>query len=209
MACEDETQPQLNAKKLTQRGIDLVATLLGLGVILAAVAVLFEDGPVGSGLMLFIAGLVLMPFIPIPGRGTRTVVFILALGVAIVTPVWKSFVVHRQTQAAYRFALDAAAALTQASVKDGRWPEDLSGKLPEKLDLPGGGLSRDIRVAECYQEACTLIVTLTDEGYDTSIRSRSFALSTSDGGKTWTCHPTGGYHVRPVDLPADCRGSAP
>ena len=197
--------PVSTPKKAVQGVTDTLAALIGIGVILAGVVVVLEDGPVGSGLMLFIAGLVLLPYVPVPGRGSRTVIFILALGVALVTPMWKSFVVHRQTQAAFRFATEVAARLTETSAKDGRWPRDAVA-FPEKLEpVEGDGWSHDVAIRDCGGERCTLIVTLKDWDYDTSIRSRSFALSTLDGGKTWTCHPTGGYHVRPVDLPAACR----
>jgi len=166
---------------------------------------LVEAWPVGSALMLFIAGLVLLPFIRVPGRGSRTVIFILAFGVAMVTPTWKSFVVHRQIQGAYRFATDAAARLTEVSKQDGRWPAAIGG-FPDTLGpVYGDGYSRDLKIKGCGAGSCTLVVTLTDHDYDTSIRGRSFALWTRDGGKTWACGPATTYPLSPKDLPATCQ----
>jgi len=208
MADKTETRPPLNAKKLLQRAINIVATLLGIGVMLAAFDTLWEGGAFGSALSLFIAGLVLLPFIPIPGRGSRVTLFILGLGFAIALPAWEGYETHKQSRAAVNFAQAAAAALAQAAVKDGQWPEDLSGKLPEKLDIPGDGYARDILVTECYQEACSLVVTFTDERYQHRLRDRSFVLQSGDGGKTWTCGPGGERPAIAADLPSSCRGDA-
>jgi type II secretory pathway pseudopilin PulG len=134
-------------------------------------------------------------------------VFVLGLATAIALPAWEGYETHKQSQAAVRFAESAAAALAQGSVKDGRWPEDLSGKLPEKLDLPGDDYSRDLRIAECYQESCALVVTFTDERYQRRLRDHSFVLRSQDGGKTWTCGPGGERPALAVDLPSSCRGA--
>src|SRR5690348_6325226 len=110
MAEETETQPPMNAKKLFQRAVDGVATLLGIGVILAAGDALWEGGSLGSALSLFVAGLVLLPFIPIPGRGSRVTVFVLGLATAIALPAWEGYETHKQSRAAVRYAQAAAAA---------------------------------------------------------------------------------------------------
>jgi hypothetical protein len=205
---EEHQEPPSGAKRLTQRAINAVATLLGVGVMLAAFDILWEGGAFGSGLSLFIAGLVLLPFIPIPGRGSRVTLFILGLGFAIGLPAWDGYQTHKQSRAAVGSAMDAAVALVHASVKDGLWPEDLSGKLPDKLDVSGDGLSRDILVTECYQESCSLVVTFTDERYQQRLRDHSFVLQSGDGGKTWHCGPGGERPAIAADLPSSCRGDA-
>ena len=207
MADETQTQPPLNAKKLFQRAIDGVATLLGIGVMLAAGDVLWEDGPLSSALSLFVAGLVLLPYIPIKQGGVRALVFIVGLSLAIGLPAMDSFETHKQSKAAVSYAMDAAVALVRASVKDGQWPEDLTGTLPEKLDIASDGYSRDIRLTECYKQACALVVTFTDERYKRRLRDHSFVLRTADGGTTWTCGPGGEKPALAADLPSTCRES--
>lgn len=195
----------MHGKRPAQHSTDVLATLVGIAVIVSGVVALVENWPVGTALMLFIAGTVLLPFVRVPGRGSRMAIFILAFGIAMVTPMWKSIVVHRQIHGAFQFATEAAARLTEMSAKDGRWPKVLAG-FPDKLETASDdGYSRDLEIKDCGGVSCTLIVTLTDHDYDTSIRSRHFALWTQDGGKTWTCGPTALYPVTPQDLPEACR----
>ena len=195
------------ARQAGQRVTDLLATLLGIGMIVAGGLALADQWPVGTGLMLFIAGGALLPFVRVPGRGSRAVIVVLAFGVAMVTPLWSSFVVHRQVQGTYRYATDAAARLTEMAVKDGRWPSAAAG-FPDKLEpVYRGAYSRDLEIKDCGGKSCTLIVTLTDHDYDTSIRSRHFALWTRDGGKTWACGPTKLYPLAPKDLPEPCQST--
>jgi hypothetical protein len=197
------------AKRLLGRATNLVATLVGVGVILAAGTILLEDGPMDSALALFAAGLVLLPFIPVPGRGSRLVVFVLGLGLAIGLPVMDSLGVHNQSVAAVKFARDAAAALTQAAVKGGLWPTDPKTALPDTLPVEGGSLERDLRVDACGGPACILVVTLTDKRYKPGLRGHSFELWTFDGGKTWACGPGGERPVAASDLPSTCRDGNP
>ncbi|MGE5624611.1 MAG: hypothetical protein ACM3ZT_03590 [Bacillota bacterium] len=207
MAEEPETERAAagSAPTTARRVINVLAALVGFGVMALAVALLFAEWPLGSVLAVFVSGLALLPFIPIPGRGARTVVFVLALAFAILMPVWQSRTVHRETQSAFLFASEAAARLAETSVKDGGWPATAEG-FPDKLEpVYGDGYSRDLAIKDCGGASCTLIVTLADERYDAEIRGRSFALSTTDGGKTWHCGPSGEHSVIPSDLPAACR----
>ncbi len=186
---------------------NILAILIGVGLILAGVAALVNAWPVGMAFMLIIAGAALLPFIRVRGRYSRTVIVVLAFSVAMATPLWSSFVVHQQVEAAYRAATDAAARLTELSQKDGRWPTAAAG-FPDKLDpVYSDGHSRDLKLKDCGGESCTLVITLTDHDYDTSIRSRSFALWTQNGGKTWTCGPTALYPLAPKDLPDPCQST--
>jgi hypothetical protein len=141
--------PPSGAKQLLGPATKLVATLIGIGVILAAGAILLEDGPMDSALALFVAGLVLLPFIPVPGRGSRLAVFVLGLALAIGLPVVDSIGVRNQSVAAVSFARDVATALTQAAVKDGLWPADPKAALPDTLPVQSGTLERDLRVDAC------------------------------------------------------------
>jgi|GEM_PF-6725864 len=193
------------APKLMRRAIDAVATVLGLGVAAIATVLLFEGVPLGASLPMLAAGLVLLPFIPIPGRGSRTTLFILLLGYSIVMPVYQSMMLHRQTQAALEFATATATQLAQAVVKDGQWPTAAAG-FPDKLDpVQGDGFSHDVEITDCGDVYCTVLVRLTDQRYDDEIRGRSFGLWTKDGGKTWSCGSAGEPSVMPVDLPSVCR----
>ena len=192
-------------KKAVQRITDVLATLIGIGVILAGGAVLLEDGPVGSGLTLFIAGLALLPFIPVPGRGSRTTIFIFALGYAIGMPVYDRSMVLRQTIPAVESARDTAAKLSETVAKSGQWPDDLAAALPDKIQVDGDGWSRDVMLTDCGGARCTLLVTLTDARYRSELRERSFGLWTQDGGTTWECGPAGEHSVMPHDLPSSCR----
>lgn len=181
--------------------------MIGIGLFVAGGVALAEQWPVGSAFMLFVAGGALLPFIRVPGRGSRAVIVIFAFAVAMATPLWKSFVVHRQVQGAFRFATDAAARLTENSKQDGRLPKAAAG-FPDKLEpVYDDSYSHDLKIKDCGGESCTLVVTLTDHDYDTSIRSRSFALWTRDGGKTWACGPTAIYPLMPADLPATCQST--
>ncbi|HSC46789.1 MAG TPA: hypothetical protein VLG68_01740 [Gammaproteobacteria bacterium] len=207
MTDQAQTSPS-GAKKLFQRAIDGLATLLSIGVMLAAGLILWEDGPVSSALSLFVAGLVLLPYIPIRYGGVRALVFIVGLSLAIGLPATDSFETHKQSRAAVASAQAAAVMLAATAVKDGQWPEDLSGKLPDKLDLPSDGYSRDIRVTECYKQACAFVVTFADERYQHRLHDHGFVLRTEDGGATWHCGPGGVRPALAADLPSTCRESA-
>lgn len=203
------TEAQASTRpRWVQRLTDVLAGLLGIGVILGGGELLLEDGPVGSGLAFILAGLALLPFIPIPGRGSRTVIFILGLGYGIGKPVWDSFTIHRETQQAVHSVMSAAARLRQTAVQGDAWHLDAPGALPDEIQVESDGWSRDIQVQECDGPACTLLVTLTDPRYHGDIRGRSFALYTADGGRSWHCRSAGEHSVMPSHLPSSCREQA-
>lgn len=209
MSAEAPQAPPSGAKKLLGRATNLVATFIGIGVMLAAGAILLEDGPMDSALALFVAGVVLLPFIPVPGRGSRLAVFVLGLVLAIGLPVMDSLGVHNQSIAAVSFGRDAATELAKAAVKDGLWPADPKAALPDTLPVQSGSLERDLRVDACGGPACILVVTLTDKRYKPGLRNHSFELWTFDGGKTWECGPGGERPVAASDLPSSCRDGNP
>ncbi|HSN18833.1 MAG TPA: hypothetical protein VLV87_11575 [Gammaproteobacteria bacterium] len=192
-------------KQILQRTIDALAALIGAGVIFAAGVLTWEGGPLSSGLALLVAGLALLPFIPIPGRGSRSTIFVVAIALAIGLPVMDSVKRHRQTQAAVGFAFDAAQELTKAAVQDGRWPTDLVNGLPDRISVPSDGFERDLVLADCRDQSCSLVVTMQDARYDSRLRGHSFALWTVDGGKTWGCGPAGERPALQVDMPSSCR----
>jgi len=203
-----EMQPA-RGSKLLQRGIDVVALLLGLGVIFAALSLLAEDGPVSSGLALLLTGVALLPFVPIPGRGSRVTLFVLGLVFAVALPVLDSMAVHRQSRSAVRFALSVVDALVKSSAPDGVWPADARNTMPDRLPVAGDGFEHDVMVADCGGQRCLLVVTFKDPRYKSELRGRSFGLWTTDGNRTWSCGPAG---LRPVvvnDLPETCREKYP
>ena len=197
------------ATKVLQQATDLVALLIGAGVVLAAVTVLLEDGPLSSGLALMVAGLALLPFIPIPGRGSRLTLFVLGVGTAIMLPVMDSFDVHRQSRSAVRFALGVADALAKGSAPEGVWPADARVGLPEQLPVPGDGFEYDVMVADCGGRSCVLVLTFKDERFKSQLKGRSFGLWTTDGSRTWSCGPAGLRPVAASDLPSTCREQYP
>lgn len=201
--------PAPSSKEKLRRWLtDGLAAIIGLGVIWIAVEVVLEGGPPISGLAFLVAGLPLLWFIPVPGRGSRATLFVLGMGVGIGYPIWKSSVIHRQTSSALASVQQVAQALAQAAAPQGSWPGNLAAALPEKLDVPGDGFARDIRLQDCGETFCTLVVTLQDPRYDGQLRNRDFSLSTTDGGRTWTCGLGAPPSVNPGDLPEACRHTA-
>ncbi|HEY1992658.1 MAG TPA: pilin [Gammaproteobacteria bacterium] len=179
--------------------------VIGIGLFAAGFVALMAAWPVGTALMLFVAGAALLPFFQLRWRLPRLLVVAVALAVAAVTPMWKSLVVHRQVEGAMASVASAAARLRDTAQRDGAWPTAAAG-FPDKLEpVHADGYSRDLMLKDCRGESCTLVVTLTDHGYDTSIRGRSFALWTRNGGRTWDCGPTARYPLAPKDLPEACQ----
>ena len=201
--------PPPPAGKRAPRATHTLAAFVGFAVMALAVVLLFQEWPLGSALAVFVAGLVLLPFIPIPGQGSRTALFILALAYAIFMPAWEARVVHRQTQAAFLSAADTAARLADTAVKDGAWHTEQAGALPDRIEVDGDGWSRDVMLTDCGGADCTLIVRLTDARYEPEVRDRSFGLFTHDGGRTWSCGSAGQRSVMPSDLPRACRDQGP
>ena len=197
----------MNSVLVRPRIADLLSTVLGVGLIVAGVLALSDQWPVGTAFMLIVAGGAALPLVQVPGKGrfARPVIFVAAFAVAMATPLYSDFIVHRQIAGAYRAAAQAAARLTEVA-KQGGWPK-AAADFPDKLDVYADGYSRDIQLKGCSGMSCMLVVTLTDHDYDTSIRSRHFALWTKDGGKTWTCGPTRLYPLAPKDLPTACEST--
>jgi type IV pilus assembly protein PilA len=130
------------------------------------------------------------------------VVAIIGILAAVAIPAYQDYIARAQVAEAVSLTASAKTPLAEYFLNSGTWPTDASdvmgtqtGKYTSTVTIGSG--------AGQTTSSITITAKLRSAGVNTSITSGLLNLTTSDGGKTWTCSTASNMLSKYV--PVSCR----
>ena len=113
------------------------------------------------------------------------VVAIIGILAAVALPAYQDYVARAQMSEAVELLAGGKTPMAEFYADKGRWPNtagsvmgSLSGKYTETVAITAGNAA---------ETALTLTATMKASEVSKEIREKTVTLSSSDGGKVWTC----------------------
>jgi len=130
------------------------------------------------------------------------VVAIIGILAAVAIPAYQDYIARSQVSEAVSLSAGGKTPLAEYFADKGTWPTgasdvmgNLSGKYTSTITLMGG--------AGATTTSITIEARIKSATVNTGITGGILALSTADGGKTWTCQTSTNLSAKYV--PASCR----
>ena len=130
------------------------------------------------------------------------VVAIIGILAAVAIPAYQDYIARSQVSEAVSLSAGGKTPLAEYFADKGTWPTgasdvmgNLSGKYTSTITLMGG--------AGATTTSITIEARIKSATVNTGITGGMLALSTDDGGKTWTCQTSTNLSAKYV--PASCR----
>ena len=118
----------------------------------------------------------------------------------VVFPMYGDYAHRAQNAAAISLLTSARTDLAGYFQDHGKWPENLAGV----VENTSGRFTKSIAITKGAGGSgeIELTATMGTEGVDRRVRGKTILMSSSDGGKNWTCKPG----TMPAEhLPVACR----
>lgn len=117
------------------------------------------------------------------------VVAIIGILAAVAIPAYQDYIARAQISEAMALLGGARSPVAEHFSNNGDWPADITEVVP---NVSGSYVASIVlENADATNGSIDIVATMKATGVNANIRNGVLRYSTSDGGQTWTCTPTG------------------
>lgn len=132
------------------------------------------------------------------------VVAIIGILAAVAIPAYQDYIARAQVSEGVTLLGGAKTPMSEFYADNGRWPTVLGSVVPNTTGTYVASITISSG-ANTTARAATLQALFKATGVNSNIASKTFIMTTSNGGNTWTCAVGGSATIDAKYLPGACK----